>query len=332
MSIIDQLKWAFDARDVAAPEKSVLVALAFRANSAAQCWPSLEEISQMTGLATSTVCRAIQRLIESKYVVRSRRFGQSSVYEMQFSRPSEGVVAVQKSPKTTPEMVGTSTLSAITAPAAVMAEKQDSNSREATTLPSFSAPPVIAEEQHSFSGEARLSCSTSNIVLAEKQKKNLPFNLPFNEPFNQPDTHARTKTKAKVEKFEPDPTILTASQQRRDALARWLDHKKLRGERYTERGWKTLTGSRLDRFTDHQVVEAIDTAIERNWAGFFPEKITATPASPQAFCRQPQSTPWDRCENAKMPPEAFEEMDLMRMKREAIEREERERNAVHYAE
>src|SRR5690625_3421159 len=69
---ISALNWAFE-QDLPHSEKSVLVALAHRADKNGYCYPGIEMIATMTGASRRTVIRAIQGLDEKKLITRERR-------------------------------------------------------------------------------------------------------------------------------------------------------------------------------------------------------------------------------------------------------------------
>lgn len=134
-------------------------------------------------------------------------------------------------------------------------------------------------------------CATIDIALRDAE-------VPLKDHRNRP--------KKKRERFSPDLSKLECTEQRRAALAQWLDYKNQKGQFYVEMGWNALM-TKLAAFTDHQVSEAITTAVIQGWQGFFPEKVNGktangfhTPAPRPTFT-----------ENAHMPPEAFEPIDFM---------------------
>lgn len=69
---ISALNWSFE-QDLPHAEKSVLVALAHRADKDGYCYPGIEMIATMTGASRRTVMRAIQGLDEKKLITRERR-------------------------------------------------------------------------------------------------------------------------------------------------------------------------------------------------------------------------------------------------------------------
>lgn len=69
---ISALNWAFE-QDLPHAEKSVLVALAHRADKNGYCYPGIEMIATMTGASRRTVIRAIQGLDEKNLITRERR-------------------------------------------------------------------------------------------------------------------------------------------------------------------------------------------------------------------------------------------------------------------
>src|SRR5690625_193457 len=69
---ISALNWAFEL-DLPHAEKSVLVALAHRADKDGYCYPGIEMIATMTGASRRTVIRAIQGLDEKNLITRERR-------------------------------------------------------------------------------------------------------------------------------------------------------------------------------------------------------------------------------------------------------------------
>ena len=69
---ISALNWAFE-QDLPHAEKSVLVALAHRADKDGYCYPGIEMIATMTGASRRTVIRAIQGLDEKNLITRERR-------------------------------------------------------------------------------------------------------------------------------------------------------------------------------------------------------------------------------------------------------------------
>lgn len=69
---ISALNWAFE-QDLPHAEKSVLVALAHRADKDGYCYPGVELIADMTGASRRTVIRALSALDDKKLITRSRR-------------------------------------------------------------------------------------------------------------------------------------------------------------------------------------------------------------------------------------------------------------------
>ena len=69
---ISALNWAFE-QDLPHAEKSVLVALAHRADKDGYCYPGQKAIAAMTGASESTVRRAIKSLDEAGYLSREDR-------------------------------------------------------------------------------------------------------------------------------------------------------------------------------------------------------------------------------------------------------------------
>lgn len=69
---ISALNWAFE-QDLPHAEKSVLVALAHRADKNGYCYPGQKALSEMTGASESTVRRAIKSLDETGYLSREDR-------------------------------------------------------------------------------------------------------------------------------------------------------------------------------------------------------------------------------------------------------------------
>lgn len=69
---ISALNWAFD-QDLPHAEKSVLVALAHRADKNGYCYPGQKTLATMTGASESTVRRAIKSLDQKGYLSREER-------------------------------------------------------------------------------------------------------------------------------------------------------------------------------------------------------------------------------------------------------------------
>ena len=69
---ISALNWAFE-QDLPHAEKSVLVALAHRADKDGYCYPGIELISSMTGASRRTVIRSLNALDEKNLIERLRR-------------------------------------------------------------------------------------------------------------------------------------------------------------------------------------------------------------------------------------------------------------------
>ena len=69
---INALNWAFQ-QQLPHAEKSVLVALAHRADKEGYCYPGQKAIAEMTGASESTVRRAIKSLDEKGYLSREDR-------------------------------------------------------------------------------------------------------------------------------------------------------------------------------------------------------------------------------------------------------------------
>src|SRR5690625_2197127 len=68
--------WAYDQQGLTSSQKSVLVAVAFRArekHGVTSCYPGHEELSKMTGLSRRTIIRAISDLEAKKLLHRERR-------------------------------------------------------------------------------------------------------------------------------------------------------------------------------------------------------------------------------------------------------------------
>ncbi|BAO43876.1 helix-turn-helix domain-containing protein [Thiolapillus brandeum] len=78
---IEARDWAYSQR-IKAPAKPVLVALAERADrQGCNCWPSIFQISEMTGLSTASVKRSLQKLEDIGLIDRIRsKGGKTSSY------------------------------------------------------------------------------------------------------------------------------------------------------------------------------------------------------------------------------------------------------------
>jgi DNA-binding MarR family transcriptional regulator len=131
----------------------------------------------------------------------------------------------------------------------------------------------------------------------------------------------KNRPKKKRERFSPDLSKLECSEQRRAALAQWLDYKNQKGQFYVEMGWNALM-AKIAPFTDQQVSEAITTAIIEQWKGFFPKSVNERPTNGfHSHTPRPTFT-----ENAHMPPEAFVETDFMAEMRATLAMRDEELN------
>jgi hypothetical protein len=85
--------------DLRPSDRLVLLALADRMNDSGECWPSIESISDDTGLDKSTIITAKNRLIEAGIVDQKKRFGTSPIYritipEIQNSENTENCASI----------------------------------------------------------------------------------------------------------------------------------------------------------------------------------------------------------------------------------------------
>jgi hypothetical protein len=70
---IEAIRWAFEQRCPSSTTKTILVALAYRANGKPVCWPSLSTIATDCGLSRKNVPRYIRQLVEAGLIAVRRR-------------------------------------------------------------------------------------------------------------------------------------------------------------------------------------------------------------------------------------------------------------------
>lgn len=86
---------AIDSDDrLTAYQRSVLMALASRANADGECWPSLATIAKDAKVSTATVKRCIPKLVEYGYISKRKRTGEhggpvSTLYKILFKKPRD---------------------------------------------------------------------------------------------------------------------------------------------------------------------------------------------------------------------------------------------------
>jgi len=192
---------------------------------------------------------------------------------------------------------------------------------------------IVRRRRFSRSTMYSLQLSQS-AVIAQCDKRTVTHQLPHSETIVAAQCDAevplkdhKNRPKKKRERFSPDLSKLECSEQRRESLAQWLEYKNQKGQFYVEMGWNKLM-AKLASFTDHQISEAITTAIIQGWQGFFPEKVNGRPAN--GFHSQAPQRSFT--ENASMPAEAFVEIDFMAEMRATRARQDAELNGVRIVE
>ena len=84
---IEAINWALNrVTGITSTQKSILIALADRANADHQCWPSYEDICFRSGANRKSVVSALHRLEELGLLSRQRRFSKSNVYTLAISK------------------------------------------------------------------------------------------------------------------------------------------------------------------------------------------------------------------------------------------------------
>lgn len=187
----------------------------------------------------------------------------------------------------------------------------------------------IIVRRRRFSRSTMYSLQLSHsAVIAQCDERTVIHQLPHSEPIAAAQCDAegplkdhRNRPKKKRERFSPDLSKLECSEQRRAALAQWLDYKNQKGQFYAEMGWNALM-KKIAAFTDQQINDAITTAIIEDWKGFFPKSTNDKPTNGY-------HTPAPRptfTENRFMPPEAFAEFDPYAERRASMAKQDEELN------
>lgn len=83
---IAAINWALNSvSGITSTQKAILIALADRANEDNKCWPSYEDICERSCANRKSVVTALRKLEELGLIQKTRRYSQSTVYELLIS-------------------------------------------------------------------------------------------------------------------------------------------------------------------------------------------------------------------------------------------------------